>query len=242
MGLRLLGFETHGNEHSVIVFCLFLRRHGIGTAAAGHAVKSKRALLEAELAVFAHAHALGVNAIMAREERCGQLSGCHHGLTARQRAEHPVEVSAFYHLQVFVRCGPCGASDAQAGVKQGNTRLGKKTFQLCKAVGLLRLADEMLFVAKVDESEDSPHVIHEIGIIPWHAPSLWRRGKGAEHQQPGIFRHKWLERMGFYFSFFHAGVAISAPAVGCLQDTTSVGIGRLECAVILTSVYVAEGC
>ena len=147
--------------------------------------------------MVAHLHLARVDMIVLSEERGGKLSGGNHRLAFRQGSQHAVKVSLLYDFQVFVRSGALGATDAQAGVKDGHATVTEEIFEFLQAVSLVVLVYEPQFVAKEAQTEDAPHVVGKVGVVPFHAPTLGCGWKGAQHQQLGILRKEWLKRMNF---------------------------------------------
>ena len=178
--------DAHLAEHLLVVFGLGLGLHGVGSATTWHTVEAQLSSFEAKLAIVAHLHPLGVDAIVAGKEGSGQLSCCYYGAAFGQCAEHTIKVRCFYDGQILVGSRPCGALDAQASIKKPHPYLAEKGFKCIETIGLVGLIDKVLLIIEEDMAEDTPHVVAEVGVIPRHTPPLgcWR--KGAEHQQSSV--------------------------------------------------------
>ncbi len=176
----------HIVEHFLIESGLFLHGHGIGAAAARHAIEAHRAAFEGELGEATHLGHL-LDAEMLHKHLRGQLSGGQHAFALGQLTQQPVDVGLLHDFEVLVGGVVLRATNAQPCVEDGHARFGEKGFERLEAERLVLLVDEMQLVAEEHVAEDSPHVVLKVGIIPRHAPAFgcWR--KRAEHQQPRIF-------------------------------------------------------
>ena len=186
----------HIVEHFLIESCLFLHGHGIGAAAARHAIEAQRAPFEAELGEASHLGHL-LDAEMLHKHLRGQLSGGQHALALGQLTQQPVDVGLLHDFEVLIGGVVLRATNAQPRVEDGHARFGEKGFECLEVERLVLLVDEMQLVAEEHVPKDSPHVVLKVGIIPRHAPTFgcWR--KRAEHQQPRIFGQPRLEGVRF---------------------------------------------
>jgi hypothetical protein len=72
----------------------------------------------------------------------------------------------------------------------------KKRFEFLEPVSLVLLIHEVHLVAEETDAHDAPHVVGEVGVIPFHAPPFGCGREGAQHQELGVGGKKGLERMG----------------------------------------------
>lgn len=171
----------HIVEHFLIESGLFLHGHGIGAAAARHAIEAQFAAFEGELGEATHLGHL-LDAEMLHKHLRGQLSGGQHTLALGQLAQQPIDVGLLHDFEVLVGGVVLRTANAQPRVEDGHARFGEKGFERLEVERLVLLVDEMQLVAEEHVAEDAPHVVLKVGIIPRHAPTFgcWR--KRAEHQ------------------------------------------------------------
>lgn len=217
MGGRASGQQSDVFEHVLIVSRFVLGLHGEGSGRTGHAVKAQRTAIEGEGPVFAHLHASGIDAIVSCEERGGQLTGTDDSAQTGEDREKSVEVGGFYHFEILVGGSTFCAPYARAGVVEGDTFLSEKFLECLLLIGLMLPVDEVFSVVEEDQTDDAPHIIGEVRIVPGHAPSFGCRREGAEHQQACFLGEEGFERMDF--DIIHNNSIL--PAAGWLQaDTT----------------------
>ena len=120
---------------------------------------------------------------------------------------------------VFVGGGACGASYGACGVVECHAFSGEEFHELFFLEPLVLSVHEVVFVVEEQETEDPPHVVDEVRIEEVHTPSLLRRRKTSEHQQPCAFGQEWLQRVVFYYS---AVVFVSHSCILSLFCTSSL--------------------
>ena len=125
----------------------------------------------------------------------GKLPCRKHSPTLGQSVEERIKVGWLYDVKVLVGGSALGASHPDSRIVDGHTEGGQEGLQLGQAEGVPGLIDKVHLVAKEMETENAPHIVGVIGIIPIHTPTTGRRGECAKHQQACIDREERLKRM-----------------------------------------------
>lgn len=187
-------------KHLGIICSLMFHLHGIGTRGTWFSIETDGASLKLEFDVVAHFHLSCLDAIVFRKNSCCQLAGSHYCSAFRQSTEHAIEIGLLNNFKILVGGCALGTPYSKAGVEQRYACTGKEVFQGLQMVSLVLRIDEVHLVIKKTDAENTPHVVGEVGIIPWHAPTFGRRGECAKHEKFGIGGEKGGERVGFSLS------------------------------------------
>ena len=99
------------------------------------------------------------------------------GLALGKLFEKQTDVGRLHYFQKFVRGIVLKSAHGGGGIVEGDAFLRQELYQVFLIESLLAGKEEMLLVIKKEKSEDSPHVILQVGVKEIHAPTflLWRK-------------------------------------------------------------------
>ena len=181
-----------------ILLCLALRFHRVGARAAGHAVDAELPPLKGGFGILTHLGLLHAEATA--KGGGGKLSGGDDGMALGHVAEHCLDIGFLDDVEVLVRGGILGPDDSGGRVVHCNAFLLEKGFYLWLVKTLFPLQDEMVLVVEKEEAHDAPHVVLEVRVIEWHAPSVLGGREGAQHQELRSVGNEWNKGMALYLT------------------------------------------